>query len=752
MRTTTFCFQTCAAFVSIALFIAAPPAKADVVGWHDDFGGDIGLGLDLPRQKETKPPVAIFATVASANNTGKLSITARFVQHRLDMVKTFSLNTSIGLSYGIEGGNVNFAMVDKETFSQNTLTFLQDCTRDFGESKPAFLGFNPNFTNTVNSLKQTLNGDALQKAITGLFGTHVVYGYKSAAEVAVVYHFKYNSSAIARSTSLSVAGTGNYDGVQIDFASFVQTQFKQTNTDVSLDAHFWSSDPNLPPPFPVVTNIATYSQFLAYSAQIQNYCASMDPSRAKKTGYLVEPLQSLDGYYNLVGFTPATNHDDPGFDRFNYYYSMLKAWENQLLYWTTDPRHMSWLNIAGQQQVNVILRDVTDYRKTMEKTASAYFATGAPLVVTEDIINYFANSSRIPIPTIYTLWSGEYDCGPVSVKRHLYLGYIYFGSAGLTVSQPIGNVSVYESGVDVGHMADLTDYTAAKFYQDEKAAGAASCSKLVDVINQAFSTDLWLSVTNQAQTNRIVFFSVDEKASDVDAGTYTFVIKDNAFEMMDQVNMLTTRSAGAFGQVAAISPQVNLAVGLQSQPAPNVAGRRTTYTFGVTNNGPGSAYGVQFTLPLINTNTFDIASVSGSQGQGTFTNGGVLFDIGPLASGSTATVQLQVVPVVAGAFLPGSQVGTTPGVGLINPVLADASMNLSSIMLQNPVLSVGKLGGKTALSWQSDTTRILLEQSSGLPPSENWTPVTGSFVTNGSLWRVDLNSTGDKKFFRLHGM
>src|SRR5260370_39180482 len=142
-------------------------AFADSVGWHDHFGGDVGLGLDLRNQSLTKPRVAVFDTtnVPPYSGTGQQSIDVFFVQHTLDMVKSFSLNANVSLPYEIYSGSLGVTFADSQTFSQNNLTFVFDCTRDFGNTSPAFLQLDPDFTNVVNMLKQTYSGGALHQAI-----------------------------------------------------------------------------------------------------------------------------------------------------------------------------------------------------------------------------------------------------------------------------------------------------------------------------------------------------------------------------------------------------------------------------------------------------------------------------------------------------------------------------------------------------------------------------------------------------------
>jgi hypothetical protein len=730
--------------------LAEPRLYGETVGWHPTFGGDIGLGLNVHDQRLTEPRVATFDTNAPYSNTGSQSINVSFVQHTLEMSQSASLNANVSLSYGAFNGKVGFSYADSQTFSGNKLSFVFDCTRDYGNVTPAFQSLDPNFTNEVARLKQQgLSGAALHQAITDLYGTHVVYGFQRASKVLVTYQFDYSSSSIARSMSLIVQGS--YGGIIGDFNSFAQSQFQRTDTQTTLNCSFWSSDPTLTPSFPVATNLTTYDQFVAYAAQVQSYCASMSPTNAKTTGYLIEPLQSLPGYYSLVASIPATNQVDPNLDLFNQTFSKLRGWEDLLSGWVLDARHMSWLNTSGQQQVSAILRDVTNYRKTMEQVAQSYLAAGTPLVVPDDVINYFANLNRMQIPTLYTLGSGGYTCNASAGPYRVVFGYVYCGSKALTSDPPFGNVSEFEYGNDVGTTA-YTTYSASDFEQYVRDQGTSSgCAGFNQVILDTFSSALWNTLKSQDQTNRFVFFYSGEYAPWVNNGIFSYVLRDAAGAIVDQVNMLSTRSAGTLGAVAAASSTVNLAVGVQSLPSSPTAGRKATYTIGVTNNGPGAAYGVQLALPLINTNLFEVVSVSGSQGQGAITNGSMVYEVGPLASGNSTAVRLQVVPLVSGSFTPGTQSSATLGTGLSDPDVSDNTASLGAVAFAQPQLTMSKNGSQAELRWYSDTSRIVLEQTGSIG-NPSWTPVSGSFATNGSQWEISISPKSPRMFYRLHGM
>ena len=77
-----------------------------------------------------------------------------------------------------------------------------------------------------------------------------------------------------------------------------------------------------------------------------------------------------------------------------------------------------------------------------------------------------------------------------------------------------------------------------------------------------------------------------------------------------------------------------------------IEGETLTYSIGVSNAGPGPATGVTVTDPLPAETTFQ--SATPSQGSCIQAAGTVTCKIGPLASGSSATIAIKVIPQTTG--------------------------------------------------------------------------------------------------------
>jgi uncharacterized repeat protein (TIGR01451 family) len=132
------------------------------------------------------------------------------------------------------------------------------------------------------------------------------------------------------------------------------------------------------------------------------------------------------------------------------------------------------------------------------------------------------------------------------------------------------------------------------------------------------------------------------------AGSCTYTPNTN-FNGTDSFNYTVSDGKGgtATGTVSVtvtpVSVEADLRITKSDAPDPVVAGQVLTYTLTVTNNGPDGASGVTLTDTLPAAVTFQSASTGCTQASGTVT-----CNIGTLANGASATVQITVTPQSAG--------------------------------------------------------------------------------------------------------
>ena len=109
-----------------------------------------------------------------------------------------------------------------------------------------------------------------------------------------------------------------------------------------------------------------------------------------------------------------------------------------------------------------------------------------------------------------------------------------------------------------------------------------------------------------------------------------------------------------------VTPAFDLGVTAGSSPEPVAVGSPLTYTMVVTNAGPDSAPGVVVTNPIPAGSVFGSATAS----QGTFTNDGagrILYSVGTLTNGGSATLTMVVTPGVQGLLTNTVSVAGTGG-------------------------------------------------------------------------------------------
>ena len=221
---------------------------------------------------------------------------------------------------------------------------------------------------------------------------------------------------------------------------------------------------------------------------------------------------------------------------------------------------------------------------------------------------------------------------------------------------------------------------------------------------------------------------------------------------MDELNGLSTRSAGAGARQAALD--VDLKVGEMPRSVQAAVDSRTTYQFTVTNLSLSPAYGTLAALPI--PAGMQALAASGSQGQAVttngvlaVTNGQVLYQVGPLGYGSAATIRLDLAPLRTGVLTAATPATVTVGDGLTDPDLSNNTVPLAPLTAIPPLLSVARTPGNIELSWVSETGRLNLESAPALNAMPSWLPVTNAPSPAGGTRTLRLPTAGARKFFRL---
>lgn len=720
--------------------IATTALSQSIINWHPNLvpvfppTNGIASGIDVNLQSGLRGNAKAYAAVMGASPVAiapgdPSGVDVAFTQHQLDVAKSLSLNLSVSVDSFVASGSVGVSSVDNRNYSQNVLNFTYNAKRDYGTTRFAATGYTANFFNDVMFWKTNngLSGEGLRRAIVQKYGTHYVSGFQSVIRVGVIYSFQYASQSIAQSFSASLSG--NYDVVS--FNSTVQRQLNSTDTTVTMSYHIDTSDPVTPPPVPTDGSITNYQQFLDFTGSLSNYVAGLPASRARVERWVLDPIENIPGYLQLVNDNNPLGSDNSDYSTFMTYYGQLQRWQNILSYLSLDPKHMSWLSGAGQSNVVQLRSDTTAYIQYLKGVAQQHFTNGTPLVVPDTIINYFANYSRIPLPTINTIIQSPNILNNGTAYK---LGYIMCGPKDLTRNKSF-NALIYQRNGQDADIALL--YTMDEWIQVFTAIPTPFPPR-VDATN----TTTWRSLAALTNSQVLIF---DAGIGVGQEPNYKLVLKDDAGNITESISF-STINVGLSPQSYEASTNSALSFGVVSRAVASTLDAATVHEFAVTNNGPGAAHGVSVTLPV--PAGLQVINVGGSQGFGNVTNGNVNYAVGPIASGHSARIRLTVAARTTNTLTTASLVST--GIGpFLNNTGTNSTTPLPPITVQPPTLTHTRGNNFVELSWVSDTGLLNVERSSSIGKNPVWNSATNGVTMDKGVRKLRLPFDSNATFYRL---
>lgn len=201
-------------------------------------------------------------------------------------------------------------------------------------------------------------------------------------------------------------------------------------------------------------------------------------------------------------------------------------------------------------------------------------------------------------------------------------------------------------------------------------------------------------------------------------------------------NLGPDASTAVCGTAFAPAALADLSVTKTDDPDPAIAGNSLTYTVAVTNDGPSDATGVMLTDTLPPATTFD--SATPSQGSCSQAGGTVTCNLGDLAAGATATVEIVVTlpPSMAhGTTLTNTAevTGNEPDPNLGNNtdteqtrVIRQADLSVTKTGDPDPVIAGDSLTYSLTITnnGPSDATGVVLTDN--LPPATTFDSATAS--------------------------
>ena len=407
--------------------------------------------------------------------------------------------------------------------------------------------------------------------------------------------------------------------------------------------------------------------------------------------------------------------------------------------WVIDHRRMSWLNSAAQSKVTSIAADIRNQIASMERQAKSYFQGSGDLNVDPNIINYFALLNTISIPTVKPQYTGQFSNGGASTD--IEFGIVDVGMIEDTIERPFSAVVGVEDGSENG-VSESLYWGMDEFEQWVNNFLIVNYPPMAGLFDNFSKAGFWKSLKLASTQRRIGFYFRFAGPGH----SHAIAIKDASGAIIDETDWrnIIPVEVGSSG-LGRAQADLNLTVASSSGIA--ILGRKQTLTLAVTNQGPGTAYGVNLRVPLASSEV-EAVEFSGVQGSGVYTNDVVTYSLGPIAVGSSASATFQFVPIQTNisAILSTTELGS----GLTDPNPTNNSVALPAILAELPIISAKTSGLRLELDWLSDTDRLVVEHAPRLGPAASWTTVTNQYSTTGSQRSMQLPTTATQQYFRLN--
>jgi hypothetical protein len=741
------------AVVAVAAYFALWTAAGQTVGWHNKIdphhvgAHNRGRGIDLRNPDQQKPLVAALDWTQpnfQGPTDGDQNFTATYANSALEVASSLGANLAFSVKSVVGGANLDVEYAEKQSFTQDSVTFIYEGTRDFGSHTYPFSNpldaMSPEFKATIGEMAKSLRGEVLHREVTRRYGSHFVYGYRSVARVRIVFQLSFASSFNANEFRAKFQGNYKFLSAKGEIAQ----AFSRAGNQMTVSYRFYSSEQSLPPEFKLEGELKTFQEFDELTAKANAYLARMSSERSKVDSWIVAPLMNLPGYFQLLGGYSPGDYFETRYQDFIRIYSEIRGAKERLDSIVNEDARMSWLNAAGKSLFRATHRDLVNQLDGLNQRALDHFKNGAELQIKDSELAALQAYNRLPFPRIRMIQRGESEA-----NRPYTIGLVDAGPVEFCRSRPFslithyfdGRTGVVSSDSDQTKIYYTTDLDSLLTAIDKFAAQGLIRSQYVGPLRVFVSQTLTPS-HNPELAGRVqgLFFAYSPSLA-FDAVAAVLLDGLNNLIELAPWSILNDQPSGSL-----IPAPADTALSV-TNVAGVLAGQPANWTLQVTNAGLETVIGTRLRLPLAT--GFEFVGVTGSQGIGGFTNGVVEFQIGALGAGRIATVTLSLRQLTAKPF-------ASPGIAVASvddsqpeTTLNDNRVELAAVRTVAPKLNILRPApGTVELSWEAPTGILKAQRTGKLMGDAQWVDVPAS-VAGDSVQSVRVTVEGAEAFFRL---
>jgi uncharacterized repeat protein (TIGR01451 family) len=198
------------------------------------------------------------------------------------------------------------------------------------------------------------------------------------------------------------------------------------------------------------------------------------------------------------------------------------------------------------------------------------------------------------------------------------------------------------------------------------------------------------------------------------------------------------------GLEGAVLPFAQFALSAAARPEPVMVGDQLHYTIEITNLTAYDVPDVTLKSALPADAAFVSASVAPS-GNWSQSGGSLVFDLGAMPAGASATASVVVTPTAAGSATNLATLGSA----FLDPALPSPTAVAVSRVVAEPPLTAERAGNRLLVSWPAVAEGYVLQGADRIGPDAAWTDDQNPQVLVDDRVTVSVKVVGQEWFYRL---